>query len=149
MIKPLTDEQMKLLRRKPGLVGVLAEAEIRKLRKEVCRWENDLVRLNNKCVKIRRKLEAENRKLRDYVRHDASGALKESAEAAGKPETTAYPSVLLERLLARWYRHDPCEAAKVCDEELDRSGALLGRVRDIAAADSLPLHASRIPSDEP
>ena len=34
--------------------------------------------------------------------------------------------------LAAVYRHDPVTVARVCDEELDRSGGLLGRVRRIA-----------------
>lgn len=37
-------------------------------------------------------------------------------------------------LLARLYKDAPAAVAKLCDEELDKSGALLGRVREAAAA---------------
>jgi len=37
-------------------------------------------------------------------------------------------------LLARLYKDAPAAVAKLCDEELDRSGALLGRVRAAAGA---------------
>lgn len=39
---------------------------------------------------------------------------------------------LLERL-APIYQWNPLAVARVCDEALDRSGALLGRLRDVAA----------------
>lgn len=39
-----------------------------------------------------------------------------------------------EDLLVKLYADAPEAVAKLCDEELDRSGALLGRVREGAAA---------------
>jgi hypothetical protein len=34
-----------------------------------------------------------------------------------------------EAVLLAWYQDDPVKVAQLCDEELDRSGALLGRIR--------------------
>jgi hypothetical protein len=43
------------------------------------------------------------------------------------------PSSERDRVLAHFYRRDPAEVARMCDQELDRSGELLARVRRLAA----------------
>lgn len=45
-----------------------------------------------------------------------------------------YSAEEIENILASWYTWDPVEVARVCDEELDRSGALLGRVRALVSS---------------
>jgi len=37
-------------------------------------------------------------------------------------------------ILAKLYLHAPLPVARLCDDELDRSGALLGKVRSCARA---------------
>ena len=53
-----------------------------------------------------------------------------------------------ENILTIFYLRDPQGAAKLCDESLDRSGALLGRIRDKAAAAGLDEPAAAPPEKE-
>jgi len=47
-----------------------------------------------------------------------------------KPELFSRPKTILINRLAELYRTDDFAVSKVCDEALDRSGNLLGEVRD-------------------
>lgn len=60
-----------------------------------------------------------------FARHrlNSTAALQLRLEEARKQTEIA---------LARLYTYDPLECARLCDEVLDRSGALLGRIRDRA-----------------
>ena len=58
----------------------------------------------------------------------------ESALARVSEERDAAVKDTTEAILAHWYQKDPAGCAGYCDEVLDRSGALLGRVRSSAIA---------------
>lgn len=68
---------------------------------------------------------------------EASAAITAYTEAlqATKPDAVAVERAVEAervRLLAIMYRKVPVDTAKLCDETLDRSGRLLGLVRDAA-----------------
>lgn len=77
--------------------------------------------------------------IRRSLRRDAEGCIDGGVRLRtilGKMDGGRRPvlqAVGREELLARCYNMAPTAVAEMCDEELDRSGALLGRVRELAA----------------
>ena len=81
-----------------------------------------------------REKEARHR-LSPHVTHDARAMILAGRDTLvrGDQAVAALEDVLTQRDLAivELYKHDPKLAAAMCDDMFDKSGALLGRIREI------------------